>query len=93
MDIYRQSIELDPKNSDIYYDLALALHRQGKYSEEGQALAKAIQLDPKFPQAHNESGVLNLQGGRIAEAEKEFKTAILLDPAICRGSEQLRRFG
>lgn len=89
VDLFQQSLKLDPTNSHIYYDLALAFRRQKEYLEEKQALAKAIQLDPTFPQAHNDNGVLEMQQGQMAEAEIEFKTAIVLDPEYAEAESNL----
>lgn len=89
VEMYRQSIAQDPTNSHAYYDLAVALHGQGKYREERQALAKAMQLDPKFAPAHNQIGILDLQAGHTAEAERAFRAAILLDPQYAEAQNNL----
>jgi tetratricopeptide (TPR) repeat protein len=90
-EMYQRSIVKDANNSRTYYDLALALDRQGKYGEERQALAKAIELDAKFAPAHNQIGFLNLQAGKTAEAENEFRTAISLDPQNVEAQNNLTR--
>ena len=88
-EMYEQALAQDPTNSRTYYDLALALHRQGKYVQEQEVLVKSIHLDQKFAPAYNQLGVLNLQEGRTVEAEKQFKTAILLNPQYAEAQSNL----
>ena len=89
VELYRQSAAADPGNSSVYYDLALALDRQGNYSEERNALEKSIQIDAKFAPAHNQIGFLDLQSGLNAEAEREFKTALVLNPQFAEAQNNL----
>jgi len=89
VEMYRQRLAEDPGNSSVYYDLALALDRQGSYSEERQALEKSIQLDAKFAPTHNQIGFLDLQSGLTAEAEREFKTALVLNPQYAEAQNNL----
>jgi tetratricopeptide (TPR) repeat protein len=88
-ELYQQSLAQDPNNSRTYYDLALALHRQGKYVQEQEVLMKSIHLDQKFAPAYNQLGVLNLQEGLTVEAEKQFKTAIFLNPQYAEAQSNL----
>jgi tetratricopeptide (TPR) repeat protein len=44
---FRKAIELDPKSSDSYLWLGLALRKMHQNSEARQALQKAIDLDPQ----------------------------------------------
>jgi len=43
---FRKAIELDPKSSEAYLWLALALRKQGKNAEARQAFAKSLEIDP-----------------------------------------------
>ncbi len=89
IELYNQSIEKDPKNSHLLYDLALALDRNRDPQGEQQALEKAVELDPAFAAARNQLGFLLLQAGRSAEAEKQFRTAISLDPHFAGAQNNL----
>jgi tetratricopeptide (TPR) repeat protein len=43
---FRRAIELDPKNSDAYLWLGLALRKENKDADARQAFSKALELDP-----------------------------------------------
>lgn len=89
IETYRQAIMQDPEDYRIYYDLALALHRQKKYVAERDALAKTIQLNPKFAEAHDQIGVLDLQVDKVQAAKNDFKTAIALNPQYAEAESNL----
>jgi tetratricopeptide (TPR) repeat protein len=79
VDLYREAIGADPKNSRLLYDLAMAFGRNADHGNERHALEKAIAIDPAFAAAHNQLGFLALQSGRADLAEAEFKSAISLN--------------
>ena len=79
-DLYREASEDDPKNSQILYELALALDGKRDFKAERETLERAIELHPDFAAAHNQLGLLFFQVARAADAEKEFGIAIALNP-------------
>jgi tetratricopeptide (TPR) repeat protein len=89
VDLYREAVEQDPRNSHMRYDLALALDRQGAYASEKDTLQEALEIDPGFALAHNQVGFLEFQSGQVAEAEKEYKSAILLNPHYAEAKSNL----
>lgn len=89
LDLYHEATELDPTDSQMFYNLALALDRKADYSKERESLERAIELDPKFAAAYNQVGFLRMQASQFAEAEKYFKTAILIDPHYAEAQNNL----
>ncbi len=87
--LYREAIENDPKNSRLDYELALALERSGDREAEQSALVKAVQLDPGFAAAHNQLALVFLQTSQAAKAENEFLTAISLSPHYAEAQNNL----
>jgi tetratricopeptide (TPR) repeat protein len=80
IETYRQAVALEPKDSKLHYNLAIALAKDGDHAAEQREIAKAVELDPKFAQAHNQLGSSLLSSGKLAEAEGEFRKALDLDP-------------
>lgn len=88
-DLYRESIAQDPSNARTYYDLALALDRMEKYSDERDALEKALSLDPELAFPHNQLGLLYLRANQPAEAQEQFQKAIALNPQYSEAQNNL----
>jgi tetratricopeptide (TPR) repeat protein len=89
IDLYHEALAQDPKDWQMFYDLALSLDRKGDYPSERNALEQAIELNPRFAAAHNQIGFLRQQAGQTADAENEFKTAIALDPHYAEAQNNL----
>jgi tetratricopeptide (TPR) repeat protein len=89
VELYKEAVEQDPKNAHMFYNLALALDRQGDYQAEQQALQQGLALDPHFAAAHNQLGYLSLQAGQTDQAEQEFKAAIALDEHFAEAQNNL----
>lgn len=87
--LYREAIGADPKDGRTYYDLALALDRQGDIASERKALETSIALDDKFAPSQNQYGLLCLQAGELEQAERHLKTAISLDPQYAEAQSNL----
>ena len=49
--MYRQMLQIQPRDAHTYYNLSLALDMDGKFPAERQALETAIKLDPTLAQA------------------------------------------
>lgn len=80
VEIYRQMLELDPKNARTTYNLALALGAMHDLKGEREALERAAKLDPKMAIAESELGLMDLAAGDSTSAEKKLRAALAMDP-------------
>jgi len=87
--LYREAIVADPKNGRTYYDLALALDREGDAASERKALETSITLDANFAPSQNQYGLLCLEAGELDRAEQHLKAAIALDPQFAEAQSNL----
>jgi tetratricopeptide (TPR) repeat protein len=81
-EVYRQMLQIQPRDAHTYYNLSLALDLDGKFPAERQALETAIKLDPTLAQARSKLGVLDMSQGHPDDAIQNFKKAIELDPQL-----------
>ena len=81
-EVYRQMLQIQPRDAHTYYNLSLALDMDGKFPAERQALETAIKLDPTLAQARSKLGILDMSQGHPDEAVQNFKKAIELDPQL-----------
>jgi Flp pilus assembly protein TadD len=70
-----QASEINRRDAETLYDLAVARERQGKIPESVAAVREALDARPQFPQAKNLLGVLLSQSGRQQEARELFEQA------------------
>jgi tetratricopeptide (TPR) repeat protein len=77
---YRAALATRPTVAPVYYEVSMALWRQGQVDETIRAARKAIELDPKWALAHYWLGVCWKDRGRLDEAIAELRCAIELDP-------------
>jgi tetratricopeptide (TPR) repeat protein/Cdc6-like AAA superfamily ATPase len=76
--IYREAIELDPENSESWYELGNLLQKnKERFNEAEQAFRKAIEMRPDYDWAWIELGfILRNQTERFEESEICFRNAI-----------------
>lgn len=78
---YRKLIELTPDDAVAYYNLALALKQQDKFSEALAALKRATELQPdKLPEIYYTLGVILLQQSKLDESAAAFQKAREIKP-------------
>ena len=80
--LYRQMLEIEPRNARTEYELARALEAAHDPKGRRQALERAVRLDPRMAAAQSELGRLDLASGSTALAEKRFEAAIGSDPHL-----------
>jgi Flp pilus assembly protein TadD len=68
----RQTIALDPKRPQAYYDLGKALASQGNHQAAIEPLRRAIALSPSDPSAHYQLARTLQKLGQTAEANSEM---------------------
>jgi tetratricopeptide (TPR) repeat protein len=69
-----------PDSTQAYFKLALAYHREDRFTDAIQALKDAVRLDPGFGLAYFTLGDYLLGTGQNAEALDALKEAIRIDP-------------
>ncbi len=88
-EVYRQMLQIQPRDAHTYYNLSLALDMAGKLPAERQALEIAIKLDPALPQARSKLGLLDMSQGHLDDAIRNFRKAIELDPQLTEAQVNL----
>ena len=77
---YRQLLQVDPDQAEVYVNMGIALRAQGRAGEAAACYKQAIQLKPEFVEAYyNLANVLKDQG-RLAEAVEDYEQAVRLRP-------------
>src|SRR5205823_4117913 len=66
--IYRQILQADPANADVWMYLGRLQSSQGRFDEAATSLQQALGLRPQNASIYNELGIAFAQQGKIAEA-------------------------
>lgn len=74
---YRKAIELNPKSTASYFNLAIASYSNGDLRGTISALQKLIELDPADVEAHYNLGCLKLFLRDMNGSKLAFKKALL----------------
>ena len=86
---YRQILEINPDQPEVYYNLGLVLKMRGQLTEAVAAYAQALNLRPRFPEAINNLGATLESLGQLDEAEDIFRHALVLEPDSADGWSNL----
>lgn len=73
--LYRQALDLEPKNSDLHSDYGYSLYLQRRWAEAEDQLRQALAIDAHNRRAHNNLGLLLAQTERSDDALAEFRQA------------------
>jgi tetratricopeptide (TPR) repeat protein len=79
-DMYRQTLELDPKSFPARFGLGLLFWNQKKPGRAAEELKLAVELKPDDPAAHSLLAEALLELGQEEEALEHFRRAAELDP-------------
>lgn len=74
-ELFRRSIELNPKSADSFESLGVLLGRNGKYEEAIGLMDKLLEVDPDSVMAHTNKSLYLMKLGKIEEAEEEKSLA------------------
>lgn len=85
----RQALTLDPQQTEVHYNLSLALSHLGDPTGEQSELERVVRLDPKFAKGHNRLALRYMALGKLADAERELKEAIEDDPQFSEAKNNL----
>ncbi len=77
---HMKSLEIEPRDSVVQFDLGFLLDAQGRSIEGLKYLEEAIRLNPGFAQAHFTIGIVLGKIGRINESINEYNEALKLEP-------------
>lgn len=77
---YKKAIELNPKWSDPYTNLGIALSGQNKDSEAVEWFKRALEISPLDPEAHSNMGLYWANREQWNNAIEEFQKCIDLNP-------------
>ena len=77
--IYQTLTQQAPKNYRLYHNLALALYKEGAFTEAAEAASKARKLNPKSAKSHYLSGLIKKDAGLLQESIDDFDRALELD--------------
>lgn len=77
---FKKAVELDPKNAQVRYNLALAYLAKGKLDEAVAALEEAVRAAPEEPYYRARLGALLAVKGELDRAEAVLTEAVRLDP-------------
>lgn len=88
-DLYRQVLQIEPKNADALHLLGLLCDAEGRLDRAIELLGKAVRLQPDFPVYHNSLGVALRKAGRPAEARRSLERAVALRPGYAEAYSNL----
>jgi len=77
----RRAVELDPRNPNAQWVLAIINASSGRFDETQFAMEQVIADNPSFAAAHINLGLNNHYAGRSEEALACFERAFALDPS------------
>ncbi|KAF9294353.1 RNA polymerase II-associated protein 3 [Linnemannia elongata] len=88
---YSASIALDPSNSVLPINRAMALLKLERFAEAERDCTLGLKLDSKNVKALWRRGIARRSLGRVDEAKKDFETALTIDPINKAVKEELAK--
>lgn len=80
MEMYRQTLEVDPKLFPAHLNLGLLLLNDGQPAAAAEEFQKAVALDPNHYRAHLYAAVALERSGQADQALEHYRRAAALDP-------------
>lgn len=81
MQVYRNALDLDPKNAQIHCNLGFLYWGKGDIDEALKEYSLAIEFKPDYDIAYNNMGVIYLDDlGRVRQAIDLFKKSVEFNP-------------
>ncbi len=77
---FKDALEINPKNYDIYAELGWLYKDLGKLAAAEASFKKALELEPRYADAYVGLGWLSKEAKRCSEAKELFEKALKLNP-------------
>ena len=84
VEAYLQSIKLEPKSAEVFFNLAYAYLKLEKDNDAMKAFKQSIKLNPDKPETQYGLGLAAFRSGRFKEAADAFKKATILHPEMAK---------
>jgi len=84
IDLYLQSIKLEPASSEVHLNLGHAYLKLQKDREAVKSFKEAAKLNPNVPETFYGLGFSNFRIGRYRDAADAFKKAVVLAPRMAK---------
>jgi Flp pilus assembly protein TadD len=84
VELYLQSIKIEPKSSEVHLNLGHAYLKLQKDREAVKAFKESIKLNPNLAEAQYGLGFVNFRLGRFRDAADAFKKATILEPRMAK---------
>jgi Flp pilus assembly protein TadD len=81
-ELYRQALQLDPRQLDALHLLGVVSHQLGRSDRAIELLSEALRLKPDFAEAHGTLGIVLKRQGRLEEALASYRQALRLRPDL-----------
>lgn len=78
--LYRQVLEVEPKNADALHLLGVIASQAGEYEAAVNLITQALEIKPNYADAHYNLGNVLDNQGRFEEAIDCYRRAIEVDP-------------
>jgi tetratricopeptide (TPR) repeat protein len=88
---YSKSIELNPRNSQAYFNRALVLLKQFKYKKAAEDCDKAIFINPKYFKAFHRRALALMELKEWEKAVEDWKVVLENDPENEEANEKLKK--
>ena len=76
---YKKALKIHPDSFELYYNMGVALKKQGKLEQEAEAYNMAIAIKPDYAMAHHNLSFALLNSGRLKEGLEESEWRWKLD--------------
>ena len=86
---FKQVTQIDPKNADAHYHLAMTLLDWDKQLEARNVFEKVLKLNPKYEDANLQLGLIAEWKRELDKAIKHYEAEIRLDDNATRAHQQL----
>jgi len=84
IELYLQSIKLEPRSSEVHLNLGHAYLKLQKDRDAVKEFKESIKLNPNVAESHYGLGFVSFRMGRFREAADAFKKATVLDPRMAK---------
>jgi protein O-mannosyl-transferase len=89
--VWRQALELAPRNAIIWNNLGLVFEQRKNYPQAVRFFEQASQLKPNYTDPHLNLGTTFEEMGRLPEAEEQLRAAVALAPLSTSARNELAK--